>query len=75
MERYGNLDGDSGVVAYALLPDRIRVKFRNGAVYEYGPLRPGRRKVDTMKRLARSGRGLSTFISRHVRDDYERIVE
>lgn len=75
MERYGNLDGDSGVVAYRLFPDRIWVKFRGGDIYEYGPLRPGPRKVETMKRLARSGRGLSTFISRHVRENYERIVE
>lgn len=75
MERYGNIQGNSGVLAYEIHPDRIKVKFRAGPTYEYSHRRPGKHKVEVMKRLARSGRGLATYISQHVRDQYERMTE
>lgn len=62
---------DAGVTAYALLPDAIIVRFHGGATYRYGPRHPGRDHVEAMKQLACAGRGLSSYISRHVRDDYE----
>lgn len=63
--------GDVGVIAYALLPDAIVVRFHGGPTYRYGPRHPGAAHVEAMKRLACAGRGLSSYISRHVRDDYE----
>ncbi|NZA25090.1 hypothetical protein H0E84_01710 [Luteimonas sp. SJ-92] len=73
MQRYANLSGDSGVVAYAFTPESILVKFRGSErVYEYSHASAGRTNVARMKRLAESGRGLSTFISRHVADRYVR---
>jgi hypothetical protein len=72
MKRYRNLDGHSGVLAYDILPEAIAVKFSGGDVYDYTYGSTGRVRVETMKALAEAGRGLSTFISRHVRDDYER---
>ena len=70
MQRYANREGDSGVVAYATGPLGIAVEFTNGSVYVYDLERPGREAVAEMKRLARAGRGLSTYISQHVRDHY-----
>jgi len=70
MQRYANREGDSGVVAFATGPAGIAVQFTNGSIYVYDVERPGRQAVSDMKRLARAGRGLSTYISQHVRDNY-----
>jgi hypothetical protein len=70
MKRYRNLEGHSGVLAYDIRADAIAVKFAGGDVYNYTYARPGRTHVEEMKRLALAGRGLSTYISRHVREDY-----
>jgi len=73
MQRYANLSGDSGVAAYGIAPDAILVRFRDGdRVYRYSHRSAGREAVEEMKRLARAGHGLSTFISRHAWDLYER---
>ena len=74
MERYRNLSGDSGVDAYEIGADVIKVRFRTGVVYWYTGASVGAAHVDALKRLARQGRGLSTYISRHpeVRDGYAR---
>lgn len=64
--RYRNQGGNSGVVAYAVLPDAIAVQFVDGRVYLYNHDCPGRRHVSRMKAIAREGHGLSTYISRHV---------
>jgi hypothetical protein len=70
MVRYRNLDGDSGVTDYEAGPDFIVVRFRNGQDYLYDHRRPGRHAVEMMKRRAEAGRGLSTYISQHVRERY-----
>jgi hypothetical protein len=72
MERYRNLRGDSGVTDYEVGRDFIRVRFRGGVTYRYGHARPGRHHIDRMKALAAAGQGLGTYISQHVRDQYER---
>ena len=68
---YGNRSGDSGVRAYALLADGIVVQFHAGALYFYGPGRPGAATVKQLKALAQQGRGLSTYISQHVAGNFE----
>jgi hypothetical protein len=68
-EPYQNLSGDSGVTAYAIDADAIHVKFAD-ETYTYNYARPGRTEVEHMKTLARTGRGLSTYISRHVKTRY-----
>ena len=70
LTRYGNRAGNSGVVAYEIRPDGIRVKFLDGKVYTYTYRSAGRENVECMKLLARSGRGLSGFISTQVRDRF-----
>jgi hypothetical protein len=69
---YSNTHGDSGVIAYEIGDDSIRVKFMDGKVYTYTNASAGAASIRKMKTLAKSGRGLSTFISQHVRDGYER---
>lgn len=63
MVHYKNLNGDAGVVAYAIGRDFIRVQFKNGPSYRYSDASAGKSAIDHMKMLARTGRGLSTFIS------------
>jgi hypothetical protein len=69
-ERYGNLNGDSGVRNYAIGPDFIAVQFLDPTVYVYNYGRPGRAHVDRMKELAAEGRGLGAYISRYVREEF-----
>jgi hypothetical protein len=65
MEPYGNLSGDSGVQSFEIGPDFITVRFHDRPPYLYTYETAGRDNVERMKRLARAGRGLSTFISQH----------
>ncbi len=70
MERYRNKTGNSGVVAYEIGRDRIKVQFVDGNVYTYTYRSAGRDNVERMKSLARAGQGLSGFVSTHVRDRF-----
>jgi len=70
MEIYGNLGGDSGVVAYEFDSASIRVKFRDGWIYTYDYESTGQINVERMKTLASAGRGLNSFISRVVRKNF-----
>ena len=70
MHRYRNLDGNSGVSFYESGPDFIRLQFLGGSIYRYDYQRPGPTHVEQMKALAPTGRGLSTYLSRHVRGAY-----
>ena len=74
MERYRNLSGDSGVDAYEIGDDFIKVRFTPGVVYWYTAASAGARHVAALKRLARRGQGLGTYISQHpeVREGYAR---
>ena len=72
MKQYRDLSGQSGVVAYEVSDDAITVKFRDGDMYLYDYATTGRREVEEMKRLAVAGQGLSTFISRVVKERYAR---
>ncbi|MEX3636694.1 hypothetical protein [Paraburkholderia sp. BR14320] len=74
MERYRNLSRDSGVDAYEIGDDFIKVRFRPGIVYWYTEASVGAEHLTVLKRLARRGQGLGTYISQHeqVRDGYAR---
>lgn len=63
MERYKNLNGDSGVAYYEIGDDFIWVIFNDGARYQYTYVRTGEANVEHMKQLAVNGRGLNGFIS------------
>ncbi|HZZ09642.1 MAG TPA: hypothetical protein VFE79_03030 [Paraburkholderia sp.] len=66
MERYRDLSGDSGVDAYEIGDDFVAVRFRSGVAYWYTKASVGAKHVAALKRLARSGQGLATYISQHA---------
>lgn len=69
-----DLSGDSAVTGYEIGARSIAVEFQGDRVYEYTYASAGAASVERMKELARAGRGLSTFISRVVREKYARRV-
>jgi len=71
LKRYANLSGQSGVTAYEVRGAAIVVQFQGGERYEYTASSAGGAAVAQMQHLARTGRGLSTYIARH-RPGYER---
>jgi hypothetical protein len=68
---YKNLNGSSGVSAYAIGNGYIRVMFKNGTVYQYSTMRAGSYHVDNMQSLAIAGKGLNTYINKYVRNLYD----
>jgi aminopeptidase-like protein len=64
MQPYRNLAGNSGVEAFDILRDGIKVRFVSGGTYFYDYRVPGGARVEEMKQLARAGRGLSTYIAK-----------
>lgn len=72
MTPYRDCDQDSGVRAYEIGEAHMDVEFKDGHVYRYSDLTPGRAELDRMTQLARSGEGLNGYISRVVRKRYER---
>ena len=74
MESYKNLSGKSGVTAYEIGPDHIKVQFKhNPNVYTYSSRQIAHAKIEQMKALAVVGQGLGTFINqnRDVHDGYD----
>ncbi|GAA3768039.1 hypothetical protein GCM10022270_31040 [Terriglobus aquaticus] len=61
---------ETGVRAFALLPDAIALRFSDGSVYLYTHDRPGAAHVRAMRERAMAGRGLSTYVSQHVQQRY-----
>jgi len=75
MIKYKNLSGQSGVESYEPGRDYIRVRFVDGTLYVYTEGSVGREAILQMKLLAAVGRGLSTYISRFVREKYAQKEE
>ena len=55
----------SGVTAYEIGDDYIKVRFTNFKTYKYPASLNGQSTIDRMKSLALSSSGLSTFIAQH----------
>ncbi|MDQ9010307.1 hypothetical protein RFI36_11840 [Acinetobacter gerneri] len=73
MERYLDLDGDSGIVGYEIGDTFIRVQFnRTFKIYTYSYRSAGADKVEEMKRLAKSGDGLNSYIKLYANKLYDR---
>jgi hypothetical protein len=71
MAEYGGHTKKPGVRGYQIGPESIDVEFSSGWVYHFSYQKPGALRVERMKQLAESGHGLSTFISRHVKNRFE----
>lgn len=66
MKKYANKHGNSGVDEYLITDSSIKVKFRHGnKIYVYSESVTGSSHIKTMKSLAESGRGLSTYIAKN----------
>ena len=72
MQRYRNFEGHSGVTAYEVQEDGISVEFNHDTVYLYTYASAGKHIINKMKKLAEAGKGLSTYISRTVKDKFEK---
>ena len=73
--RYRSDGRDSGVVNYEIVGDAIILEFAGGEYrYVYNQVSPGAEHVEAMKRLAAKGRGLSTYVSRTVREHYAKKI-
>ncbi|MDO9518919.1 MAG: hypothetical protein Q7L19_01735 [Pseudohongiella sp.] len=72
MQRYSDIDRDSGIVAFESGADYIRVRFSDGAVYLYTNASAGLIHIENMKKLARRGDGLNAYINDHVKKSYAR---
>ena len=71
MQRYSDIDRDSGVVAYDYGTEFIRVKFSDGSIYRYTYSSAGKYVIDNMKQLADWGDGLNAYINDNARKSYE----
>ena len=71
MTPYKNLEGHSGVTAYKIAAESIAVEFNHDSIYLYTYTSAGKRVIEKMKKLAQSGKGLSTYISQKVKDKFE----
>lgn len=71
MEKYKDLNNDSGVESFEVGPDRIAVEFTSHWVYVYSYASCGSANVKEMIRLARSGDGLNSFIMTNIGTNYE----
>lgn len=70
LHRYRNSGGSSGISAYAIGRDFIVVEFKSGSGDRYDYSAPGRKDVEAMKKLARHGDHLATYINQNVRENY-----
>ena len=70
MKKYKGISGVAGVDTYSIRRDHIYIKFKTGPTYIYDYDKPGKAAVEDMKRLAKLGKGLTTYINQYVRDNY-----
>lgn len=71
MQRYANRSGGSGVSAYEIGTNYIRVMFSTGSIYQYSYRKAGQYHVDKMKTLAIQGSGLNSYINNNVKFKYD----
>ena len=72
MEKYANLGRDSGVLGHEIAPDKITIMFKGGKKpYTYSYKKAGQQHVESMKRLAKSGHGLNSYIMKRVKNLFD----
>lgn len=75
MKKYKDITSTSGVTAYETGEESITVEFNHDAIYLYTYESAGKRRIEKMKRLANEGKGLSTYISKAVKEKYEQKLK
>ena len=74
MEKYRDIDGNSGISTYEVGDDFIIVCFAKGGVYLYDYFTTGSYHVNNMIRLARMGNGLNGYINLNAKHTYARKI-
>lgn len=69
MQRYIKIQ-ETGVSSYEIGNDYIKVRFNDDRIYLYDYKIPGKKHIDTMKKLAQKGNGLCTYINKFIRKKY-----
>ncbi len=72
MERYLNRSANSPITHFQIEDERIIVWFKGGKPYSYSSGKAGKRHVEQMKMLAQRGSGLSAYITKNVRFEYDK---
>jgi len=70
MERYRNAGGDSGIYAYEIGNDFIKVLFKDRKTYLYTYSSAGSHHIEQMKTRAIRGNGLNSYINTNVKNKY-----
>lgn len=71
MEKYSNRRGNSPITHFQIESEKIIVWFQGGKSYSYSYRKAGRNHVEQMKVLAKSGSGLSAYITQNVKFAYD----
>jgi len=71
MDKYKSTGRDTGVVAFEIGDDYIKVKFKDGSIYLYTTKSTGAAAIYNMKVLAKKGAGLTTYINQNVRERFQ----
>lgn len=71
MVRYRNSGGDSGIHAYEIEDNFIKVQFKDRKTYLYTYSSAGSHHIEQMKALAIRGKGLNSYINTYVKNKYE----
>ena len=73
MEKYKNVNGNSGVMGYEINDASITIWFGGASQsYTYRYQSAGAMHVENMKRLAKLGYGLNAYIHKHVKSKFVR---
>lgn len=75
MEIYKDLNGDSGVTAFEIGSDFIIVRFSFNSEYLYNYASAGKENIEAMKKLAKTGDGLNSYINKHVKKLYAKKLK
>ena len=68
---YKSRNPNSGVVNYEVAGSAIILEFKDAKYrYVYDATIPGPEHVAAMIKLAAAGKGLSTYVNQHVRENY-----
>jgi hypothetical protein len=74
MKKYYGQSRDTGIEAFEIGTDNIILRFKDGREYLYSYVKPGKEHVEEMKKRAKSGNGLNTYVNQNVREKYEKKI-
>ena len=70
---YKSSSPKTGIATYEILDSAIILEFQDRKNrYLYNSAKPGAKHVAAMIELAKSGKGLSTYVNQQVRENYAR---